>query len=213
MSTERRKLWIANAYSVRHIAGMVSVISQSRIVAATSQHESIGDAYVGLVKDRDKKGDSDQWSAPRVDTAEIDGESARMCLGVLLGEYGLGVTDDGMIVRLGADGSAMNECVAIKRTAVSDANKTVPTDELFYIQRTNSWSGDCAVWWRSGAGYTFRLDDAGKYSKSKAMAIEMDRGREVRAWPVAVIDAVTFAGVARCDVSALISSSDGDRKL
>lgn len=46
------------------------------------------------------------------------------------------------------------------------------SEQLFYILRDGSWSGNSALFWRpNGNGYTYRLSEAGKYTALEAKDI------------------------------------------
>lgn len=61
-------------------------------------------------------------------------------------------------------------------------------DGLYYIQDTRGYVGNCVQWWGpERAGYTTRLDEAGKYPKDEALRQAASRSTDV-AWPCGVID-------------------------
>lgn len=53
-------------------------------------------------------------------------------------------------------------------------------ENLYYIQDTRSYIGNCVVWWRAGGrGYTTDLDDAGLYTQQEALAQHRSRETDV----------------------------------
>ena len=54
------------------------------------------------------------------------------------------------------------------------------TEELFVIvDHRKPWT-DCALFWRPNrSGYTFQLDEAGRYSREEAMAIHANRATDI----------------------------------
>jgi len=63
-------------------------------------------------------------------------------------------------------------------------------EELFYIQDSRQYVGNCMLWWGAKSrGYTCNLDLAGKYSRQEAEEICANRESE-KMWPVAEIDAL-----------------------
>ncbi len=61
---------------------------------------------------------------------------------------------------------------------------------LFYIQDTRQFVGNCPMWWGpNGSGYVTRLDEAGRYTEQEA--IRQNRTRETDVpWPCSEIDAL-----------------------
>ncbi|HIE5512995.1 TPA: hypothetical protein ACXNQL_002235 [Stenotrophomonas maltophilia] len=61
---------------------------------------------------------------------------------------------------------------------------------LFYIQDTRQFVGNCPMWWGpNGSGYVTRLDEAGRYTEQEA--IRQNRTRETDIpWPCSEIDAL-----------------------
>lgn len=63
-------------------------------------------------------------------------------------------------------------------------------DEMYYIQDTRQFVGNCPMWWGpDGAGYVTRLDEAGRYTYDQA--IRQNRARETDVpWKCSEIDAL-----------------------
>lgn len=61
---------------------------------------------------------------------------------------------------------------------------------MFYVQDSRQYVGNCPLWWcPDGAGYTTRLDKAGKYTSDAAMSQHRARGTDIP-WPCEQIDAL-----------------------
>nr|WP_313269016.1 hypothetical protein [Stenotrophomonas geniculata] len=71
-------------------------------------------------------------------------------------------------------------------------NRLTDTEQanLFYIQDTRQFVGNCPMWWGpNGSGYVTRLDEAGRYTEQEA--IRQNRTRETDIpWPCSEIDAL-----------------------
>lgn len=64
------------------------------------------------------------------------------------------------------------------------------TSELYYIQDTRQFVGNCPMWWGpNGAGYVTRLEEAGRYTYEEAIAQNRARETDVP-WPCSEIDAL-----------------------
>ena len=67
--------------------------------------------------------------------------------------------------------------------------------DLFYIQNDLACVGNEALWWREGGhGYTARLSDAGKFTKTEADSIHESRATDVL-WPCAETEALAYRAV------------------
>jgi len=54
--------------------------------------------------------------------------------------------------------------------------------QMYYIQDTRQYVGNCVLWWRPGGkGYTTEIKKAGLYTEKEARDIEGNRGTDV-AW-------------------------------
>jgi hypothetical protein len=62
------------------------------------------------------------------------------------------------------------------------------TAEMFYLQDSRSYVGNCPLWWAEhGRDYTTRIDRAQKYTLEHALALHKLRGTDVP-WPCSQID-------------------------
>jgi len=63
-----------------------------------------------------------------------------------------------------------------------------PEDDLFYIQDTRQYVGNCCLWWGpDSGGYTTQIDEAGVYGRKEAQEIVQNRGTD-KAWPKRLVD-------------------------
>lgn len=57
--------------------------------------------------------------------------------------------------------------------------ETVSEDLFVIVDHRKPWT-DCALFWRENrSGYTFQLDEAGRYSREEAMAIHVNRKTDI----------------------------------
>jgi hypothetical protein len=78
-----------------------------------------------------------------------------------------------------------------------------------YVIQYKGSCGDNALWWRpERAGYTTRLDEAGRYEEAEARSIERIRGLD-KAWPVDQMYVIAHKVV---DVGRLLEISDEFRR-
>lgn len=76
------------------------------------------------------------------------------------------------------------------------------SEPLFYIRHSSGYNGDCVIWWRpNSAGYTFRLDEAGKYPESQARQLTQNRPELDHAHPCELVDRFAFRGFAASNLS------------
>lgn len=63
-----------------------------------------------------------------------------------------------------------------------------PRQELFYVQDTRSYVGNCPTWFRDrGCGYTTRLDEAARFTLDQAASMHRSRKTNLP-WPCEVVD-------------------------
>ncbi len=68
----------------------------------------------------------------------------------------------------------------------------MPTEQLYYVQDTRQYVGNCALWWcPDGNGYTTQIDEAGLYTRERVMTMR-DTDRP---WPKDLVDAYTVTHV------------------
>jgi hypothetical protein len=59
--------------------------------------------------------------------------------------------------------------------------------ELFYLQDSRSYTGNCMMWWAVGGGYTSRLGDAAVYTLEAAQTLHNARETDIP-WPKEYIE-------------------------
>jgi hypothetical protein len=60
----------------------------------------------------------------------------------------------------------------------NDRLNLLPDDEMYYIQDTRGYVGNCVLWWQlKNSGYTTNIDLAEKYTKEEMLDICLN-GRE-----------------------------------
>lgn len=88
---------------------------------------------------------------------------------------------------------AKGEALARKLCAPNEGAEKA--EELYYIQDTRSYVGNCVLWWGPNRkGYVCSLDEAGLYSREDAEAQARSRSTD-RAWPKSAVDALAVRHV------------------
>lgn len=61
-------------------------------------------------------------------------------------------------------------------------------EELYFLQDTRSYVGNCPLWWaKDNKGYTTRIDLAHRYTKEQAFAQHRCRDSDLP-WPVSMVE-------------------------
>ncbi|KRD71395.1 hypothetical protein [Lysobacter sp. Root96] len=85
------------------------------------------------------------------------------------------------------------------------AAPAVVVDDLYYMQDSRSYVGNCPLWWNpQGHGYTTRLDEAAKYTREEAARMHKARPTDIP-WPCALVDSLRRP---TCDIQDLGSIRD-----
>ena len=89
---------------------------------------------------------------------------------------------------LGYTADQMREYARAAVLAAQPVSKQPAKDDLYFLQDSRSYVGNCPLWWaKGGNGYTTRINLAHRYTKEQAFAQHKRRKTDIP-WPCSMVE-------------------------